>query len=76
MITNDYELATAIKQVWHLRRTIAALDRDVKPVDTERYLALLEQPLAEVMDLERQIGDYRGIPAGNRWREDDPWGEE
>jgi hypothetical protein len=60
MITNDEQLNQAVEQLGRMYRALAALQRDVLPLNGRRFALLSEGPLDEIRKLEEQIDAYTG----------------
>jgi hypothetical protein len=60
MITNDAELSQALEQMQRMYRALAALRRDVYPINPQRFALLAEGPQDELERFQQQIDDYTG----------------
>ncbi len=60
MITNDLELGQALEQMERMYRALAALRRDVYPINPSQFALLAEGPEDELQRLQREIDVYTG----------------
>ena len=60
MITNDAELSQAMEQLERMYRALAALRRDVFPVNPRQFALLAEGPEEEILRLQQAIDQYTG----------------
>lgn len=60
MITNDAELSQALEQMQRMYRALAALRRDVYPINPQQFALLAEGPQDELERFQQQIDDYTG----------------
>ena len=61
MIENDEQLKTAYESLGRLYRTLAALRREILPVDPQQYARFAERPLEEVRKHRAAIEAYLGL---------------
>lgn len=60
MITNDVELRQTLEQMERMYRALAALRRDVYPINPQQFALLAEGPQDELSRLQQQIDAYTG----------------
>ena len=60
MITNDAELSQAQEQMQRMYRALAALRRDVYPINPQQFALLAEGPQDEIDRFQQQIDTYTG----------------
>ena len=60
MITNDAELSQSMEQLERMYRALAALRRDVYPVNRQQFALLAEGPEEEIRRLQEAIDIYTG----------------
>ena len=60
MITNDTELRQVLDQMERMYRAMAALRRDVYPVNPRQFALLAEGPQDELDRFQQQIDAYTG----------------
>ena len=60
MITNDAELGQALEQMERMYRALAALRRDVYPINPRQFALLAEGPQDELERFQEQIDAYTG----------------
>ena len=60
MITNDAELGQALEQMERMYRAMAALRRDVYPINPRQFALLTEGPQDELERFQEQIDAYTG----------------
>ena len=60
MITNDAELSQALEQMQRMYRALAALRRDVYPINPQQFALLAEGPQDEIERFQQQIDAYTG----------------
>ena len=60
MITNDAELGQALEQMERMYRALAALRRDIYPVNPRQFALLAEGPQEELERFQEQIDAYTG----------------
>ncbi len=60
MITNDTELSQTLEQMERMYRSLAALRREVYPVNSHQFCLLAEGPQEELERLQHQIDVYTG----------------
>ena len=60
MITNDADLRQAMEQMERMYRALAALRRDVYPVNPRQFALLAEGPQDELDRFQKQIDAYTG----------------
>ena len=60
MMTNDIDLRQAMEQMERMYRALAALRRDVYPVNPSQFALLAEGPQDELDRLQKQIDAYTG----------------
>ena len=60
MMTNDIELRQALEQMERMYRALAALRRDVYPINPRQFAFLAEGPQDELERLQEQIDAYTG----------------
>ena len=60
MITNDAELGQALEQMERMYRALAALRRDVYPINPRQFALLAEGPQVELERFQEQIDAYTG----------------
>ena len=60
MITNDEELSQSMEQLKRIYRALAALRRDVYPVNPRQLALLAEGPEEEIRRLQEAIDIYTG----------------
>lgn len=61
MIENERQLEQTRAAIIDLERAVAALKRDVLPLNRTRFALMAEAPVAEIRELRRQIDLYVGI---------------
>lgn len=61
MISNDLELKQTLEQMERMYRALAALRRDVYPVNPQQFALLAEGPQDELHRLQLQIDEYTGL---------------
>ena len=59
-MTNDRELHETLEQMERMYRALAALHRDVYPINPNQFALLAEGPHAELDQLQQQIDVYTG----------------
>ena len=60
MITNDTEFRQTLEQMERMYRALAALRRDVYPINPNQFALLAEGPQDELERLQEQIDAYTG----------------
>ena len=60
MITNDDELRQAMQQLERMYRALAALRRDVYPINPRQFALLAEGPEEEIRRVQDSIDNYTG----------------
>ena len=60
MITNDVELGQAVAQLERMYRALAALRREVYPINPQQFALLAEGPEEEIRQLQADIDIYTG----------------
>lgn len=60
MITNDAELGQTMAQLERMYRALAALRRDIFPVNHQQFALLAEGPEEEIRRLQAEIDVYTG----------------
>jgi type II secretory pathway component PulJ len=60
MISNDAELRQTMEQMERMYRALAALRREVYPVNPQQFALLAEGPQDELLRLQQQIDAYTG----------------
>ncbi len=60
MITNDAELSQALGQMERMYRALAALRREVYPINPQQFAILAEGPQDELLRFQQQIDAYTG----------------
>jgi len=60
MITNDTELRQTLDQMERMYRALAAMRRDVYPINPRQFALLAEGPQEELERLQDQIDAYTG----------------
>lgn len=60
MISNDIELHQTLDQMEKMYRALAALRRDVYPINPRQFVVLAEGPQDELQRLQKQIDAYTG----------------
>lgn len=61
MIENERQLEQTRAAIIDLENAVAALKRDVLPLNRARFALMAEAPVAEILELRRQIDLYVGI---------------
>lgn len=61
MIKNDAQLRQTREQIIRLEEDLAALQKEVYPVNPERFHLMAEAYIDHIMELRRQIDEYVGI---------------
>ena len=59
-MTNDAELAQAVEQLERMYRALAALRREVYPINPRQFALLAEGPEEEILRLQADINAYTG----------------
>jgi hypothetical protein len=72
MITNDDQLNQAVEQLGRMYRALAALRRDVLPLNGRQFALMAEGPLDEIRKLQEQIALYTGKAAAEE-HDSDVW---
>ena len=73
MIENDEQLKTAYESLGRLYRTLAALRREILPVDPQQYARFAERPLEEVRKHRAAIEAYLGLDEMHPLQESPPF---
>ncbi len=60
MITNDVELGQTVAQLERMYRALAALRREVYPINPQQFALLAEGPEEEIRRLQAAIDSYTG----------------
>lgn len=60
MITNDVELGQTVAQLERMYRALAALRREVYPINPRQFALLAEGPEEEIRRLQADIDIYTG----------------
>lgn len=60
MITNDAELGQTLAQMERMYRALAALRRDVYPINPRQFALLAEGPEEEIRRMQAAIDTYTG----------------
>jgi hypothetical protein len=63
MITNDEQLAQTHSALNHLEAAMAALKRDVSPVNLTRFAVMAEPVVDQIKELRAQVDEYIGVNA-------------
>ena len=61
MITNDLEFDQAFEQMERMYRALAALRRDVFPINPDQFALLAEGPEDEIRRLQHDLDAYTGL---------------
>ena len=69
MIENDGQLHQTRLAIADLESAMAALKRDVLPLNVERFALMAEPVIEQIRELRRQVEEYVGITAAAQaWR--------
>ena len=61
MIENDYQLNQTRLAIADLESAMAALKRDVLPLNVERFVVMAEPVVEQIRELRREVEEYVGI---------------
>ena len=61
MIENDYQLNQTRLAIADLESVMAALKRDVLPLNAERFVVMAEPVVEQIRELRREVEEYVGI---------------
>jgi hypothetical protein len=66
MIENDEQLNQTRLAIADLESAMAALKRDVLPLNAERFAVMAEPVIEHIRELRQQVEEYVGITAANQ----------
>lgn len=63
-ITSQEQLAQALEQLGRLYEALAALRREVEPINPQNFAVLAEGHLEQIRRLQHEMDDYAAVLAG------------